>query len=633
MYSRKPPFEREIPSAAVEDRELLAGLFASRQDAAESEVGQAIGQVRHSLGEPGLRAAWQNWFAPLARLEGCWLRGAVTIRNAHTRLGSGLLELQRVFFHQSGHPGFPLPRERTFTEDIRWLEALGREGAAFPAAVLGVTAAHARLGGGLFAVDRARDYRKILSLADRLLGIWPVESGERRQAMAAGSRYRRMTLGWCRRWLAGTSLEARVLAMFRAKAKYGLGYHGNIRIGDRSLDEWLESLAEGKGEAFLRVFPGSPYLDCRRPHACRFFRHSTAFGGPMFGVFEPGELALLRRWVRSRAAPTAGAGRGPVGGYCPEAPPERPVSKGVGRFQVPKKMDPPLLYHYLVSGRDPGAAMPAARRWVDKILARARWLGKGFFPYSPEAFCRYIDTLHERASRRRPRPAARLRLSRGAWVWGIEQFAPAILVDGCWLAESLPLAREMPDVGERLWRIWRDELGDGHLSRHHGNIYRRLLETAGVALPPFDSEAFIRHRGFVTGAFDLPAFLLAIGQSPGRYLPEILGLNLAIELSGLGGRYRALAEGMEAVGLDSTIVRLHQSIDNLACGHAALARDAIIVYLQRFEAGGEAAVQGQWRRIWTGWQALTPASLRFSVHLLAGWACRFGVCGTMARTC
>ncbi len=631
MYSKKTANEPEFHDVNVwcEDRDLLSELFSSIQEGAGNGVEAGIGKVRASLREPELQTSWQNWFAPLAKLEGCWLLGAVTIKNAHTKLGADLLELQRVFFQESRSAAACqdfLHQTGRSPEDIRWLDALGREGWRFPAAVVGVTLAHAELGGGLFAVVGRPDYQQTLALAERLLNIWPTEGEEWGQAMSAKAWYRRMTLGWCQRWLAEIPLGARVLAMFRAKAKYGQGYHRKILVGNRNLDVWLEALDRGEGGNFLQLFLDSPYFDRQHPEASRFFCHSTTFGGPMFGVFSRSEQALLQRWLHSSAFSGVAVGQKSRSGENAGGRNRDRGPSSVGdRFPVSaERLSPPLLYHRLINEIDPEVTLPAAKRWVDRILGRAGWFRKGFFPYSQKEFCLYIDGLHRQACRQPSQSGWWPHLSRAAWVWGIEQFAPAILVDGSWLTGSLPIARQLPELGEKLWRIWRDELGDGSVEKHHGNLYRHLLETAGVDLPAFDSEAFIRHPGFITGAFDLPAFLLAIGRLHRIYLPEILGLNLAIELSGLGRRYQSLAEEMETVGLDGTIVRLHQSIDNLACGHAALARDAIIVYLQRFEVGGEAAVQNQWHRIWTGWQALTPASLRFGIHLLAGWARRFG---------
>jgi len=655
MCSAKTATPAPEPSSREGRIRFLERLFyGPGPDAEREEVEAALEAGRQMLAREESAAAWRQWWAPLAAFEGCWLEQLVSIENAHTELGAALLDLQRTFFLQGRRltrqvHSLPPPEDSRFEDDIHWLQALRECGGRMVPAVLGVTLAHGELEVGMFALERPADYCGTLRLARKIVDQWPPPSDERKLVMSARRYYRRRTLAWCRHWLAGNSLPQRILALLRSKAKYGAGYHGSIEVAGRCLDEWLRELQEGRGEEFLRHFAESPYVDRECPQNSRFLTHAIAFGGPMFGVFSASERALLLQWFGEAAnfrdafaasplsprrmyesEPRQGGHlsgrREPLPGDSTAAVQAADALESNTRPRpqrfIPGRLKAPQLYHQLVNGSDSAHLKAEAHRYVDRILGRARWFRKGFFAYSRDDFHTYVDRLHANATRQSLRPS-RWSLSRDAFLWGIEQFAPTILVDGAWLQRSLPVARWVPEVGQPLWRIWRDELGDGHGNRHHGNIYRRLMESVGLELPPFDSEAFIRHPGFVAGAFDLPAYLLAIGRSPDSYLPEILGLNLAIELSGLGGTYQRLAAGMEKLGLDSTIVRLHQSIDNLACGHAALARDAIVAYLSRFEPGGDAAVQGQWRRIWSGWQSLLPASWRFSGHLLGGWSLRF----------
>jgi hypothetical protein len=57
-------------------------------------------------------------------------------------------------------------------------------------------------------------------------------------------------------------------------------------------------------------------------------------------------------------------------------------------------------------------------------------------------------------------------------------------------------------------------------------------------------------------------------------------------------------------GLDAHFYELHVGIDNAANGHGAKAREAVEWYLdQALARGGDAEVQRQWRRIWTGYVA------------------------------
>ncbi|MBM4201643.1 MAG: iron-containing redox enzyme family protein, partial [Gammaproteobacteria bacterium] len=215
------------------------------------------------------------------------------------------------------------------------------------------------------------------------------------------------------------------------------------------------------------------------------------------------------------------------------------------------------------------------------------------------------------------------KLSRAAYVYGIEQLAPAILVDGCWLQRVDTLAAVSPLVARRLASIYADELGNGVIRHNHAWIYRRLLGSLGLDCPPVESAAFAANPRFLDSAFDLPVLLLSISVHTHRFLPELLGLNLAIEISGLGTVYGQAARDLEYWGIDARIVRLHQSIDNLASGHAALARDAIMLHLRQIRGlGGETAVQDQWRRVQKGYDLLRVVTRAFKWRLVVSYLAR-----------
>jgi hypothetical protein len=203
--------------------------------------------------------------------------------------------------------------------------------------------------------------------------------------------------------------------------------------------------------------------------------------------------------------------------------------------------------------------------------------------------------------------------------WAALQFAPAILVDGCWLAGISGPAEALDECRRHLLNIYADELGSGNTQWNHPNVYRRLLEQLEIRLPELDSPDFAGDRRFLNAAFTLPNYLLAMGWSGDRYFPELLGLNLAIELSGLGAGYLQTIDLLRYHGLDPTIVQLHLSIDNLASGHAAKACACIrLTLVETRRLGGEAAVQAVWRRIWTGYQSLKVATFGLAARLVIG---------------
>lgn len=596
----------------------LRSLFASLNDPGPPELIPPTGF---------LLDRWRTWFAPIGRLEACWLEGAVSMANAHTETGAALLRLQLAL------EAVAAERRRAYGSasaevppvlrgDLAWVTALGRLGEAFLPEIVGITLAHVRLAGGVFRFARAEacDHQAVQEAIAICLGLQldPVR-------LAAGiAFYHQRSRAWLAAWDAiAADPRRQALTLLREKARHGRGHHARIQLAGRPLDEWLAELENGAGEAFLKAFLSSPWRE-------RFLTQTLAFGGRMFGVFNQAEQELLRSWLSWEQAAGSNPGRtAPV--PAESLPSPFPASPGRGsEARSLGRLPPPLLYHQLLHPDRFPACLATAHALVEKILARAG-KSKAPFPYTPGAFRQWVEALYARETGPEPDRTSPV-LSKAACVWGIEQLAPAILVDGCWLSKTLSLARTYPAVGQALWKIFRDEVGDGESCHNHANIYRKLLNQAGIELPAFDSEDFVRHRGFVPGAFDLPAFLLAIGQFPDDFLPELLGLNLAIELSGLGRTYRRLAFELESHGLDATIVRLHQSIDNLASGHAALACDAILSHLQAMAPGGQETVQQQWRRVWTGYRSLATATRRFAWVLMIAWGRRFGLSDNSLRS-
>ncbi|MFL6647901.1 MAG: iron-containing redox enzyme family protein, partial [Sulfurifustaceae bacterium] len=103
------------------------------------------------------------------------------------------------------------------------------------------------------------------------------------------------------------------------------------------------------------------------------------------------------------------------------------------------------------------------------------------------------------------------------------------------------------------------------------------------------------------GAFKAATFLLALNRVHARRFPELLGVTLAIEMSGLDGFYEQMIANLEKYGHTSAIWRLHVSIDNYSSGHSRQSLDAIIHYMQEIRrTHDDAVVELVWNRVWTG---------------------------------
>lgn len=424
-----------------------------------------------------------------------------------------------------------------------------------------------------------------------------------------------------------------------SKAPFAIGYHRDVMIGGRSLDVWFGD-RPFQTDAFLSALAASPWIDREVPERSRLLT-LFRFGGPMFGVLSADEEAALRAWIAGVVRPESN----PLDIGSMPAPPVRMAvaavgkSKGwpvagqgavadVGGASPRSRAAPRNLFHALVNlDQQPGVSQPALR-YVQQCLRRvARDLRHHWarFPYTEAVFTTWLHTLYRRQIEASPWRRSGPRLPRAAYVFAIEQLAPSILVDGCWLQRVDGLARVSPGVARRLTAIYADELGNGNVVHNHPWIYRRLLDSLGIDCPPVESPDFASDPRFLDAAFELPVLLLSISAHTHRFLPELLGLNLAIEVSGLGASYGQLARDLEYWGIDAQIVRLHQSIDNLASGHAALARDAIVLHLREVRGlGGEAAEQDHWLRIQQGYDLLRVVTRPFKwrlvvAYLTGGW--------------
>lgn len=419
--------------------------------------------------------------------------------------------------------------------------------------------------------------------------------------------------------------EDQFATLIQTRRSHALGYHQNIRLGDKSLDEWLAN-AHKDTRPLLRALHDSPLIDRACPASSRLIR-AMEFGGPMFGVFSPQERKNTLAWIEdprspgctpNHSTPEAGSPNNP----CPLPDFEQSRVKPARSYR-PRTRD---LYLALLQSESPGDTPPGADRLTQKILKRThrlRLLGFGDkpFAYTPEALTRFVETRHRNeVGRYRPFKGTP-KVDKVFCQWAILQLAPAILGDGAWLAGISTAAEKLGPVRRHLLKIYVDELGHGREDWNHPNVYRRLLESQGLNLPNFTTEAFAHHPALLGSAFELPVYLLAMGLLSDQYLPELLGLNLAIELSGLGASYMKAIDILRHHGMDPTIVELHLSIDNLATGHAARARDAIVLYLEEVrQREGAPAVDRVWKRIWLGYQSLHAATQTLSLGIVGRYA-------------
>lgn len=409
--------------------------------------------------------------------------------------------------------------------------------------------------------------------------------------------------------LANSSVPDALKALLSRKAKAAQGHHGRIQLGGKPLDQWFAELPFD-ADGFLNAVKASRYFNAQDPGSSELLK-LFSFEGPMFGVMTADETALLKAWLMDE----------PLGVVPVKQALPRVESRKAGNQTslVAGSLTHRELFYQLVNIEHYPDSLSIAKQHARQLVNSAgRWHKPILNTYSHTAFELWFEAFYQQEMSGYRPLAEPPRLSREAYVFGIEQFAPAILTDGCWLQQCGQLDfLPFKSIGEKLQIIFYDEIGAGIRQQNHPCIYDRLLKSLDIRLPPVQSKAFSEYPGFIDTAFDLPVFMMSLGFYPAEFLPELLGLNLAIELSGLGKSYLRLADELQFWGIDPAIVKLHVTIDNTCTGHAAIAKEAIQSYLDDIVAGSDAQTQqNHWRRISAGYASLNTATRRFKWALV-----------------
>ena len=331
----------------------------------------------------------------------------------------------------------------------------------------------------------------------------------------------------------------------------------------------------------------------------------------MFRVFSPEDLHVVRRWIGSLSGPAEGTPRD--GGAVAVARPLRltawrPESKGRAPTDLRE------AYHLLLSRTDTPAVRAWAREYVHGWLGRSRhgmddskpslpvhWTARGLRPWLVDMHDQHNEAFEQDAQQELP--------SRETLIDSTVQLAPLTLIDGAWIKGFTDYEHASSEIGHSLFDTYWDELGNGEAQLNHPLIYREVLQQMGVELPPTASRAFAEWEGIRKSSFELPVYWLSIGRFPQTFMPEVLGLNLAMELSGVGGTYRRARLALKKYGFSTRFVDIHNTVDNVATGHSAWAADAIDTFLASITlAQGAGAHDAAWQRIRTGYRSLNPPS-------------------------
>ncbi|SEM34862.1 iron-containing redox enzyme family protein [Streptacidiphilus jiangxiensis] len=396
--------------------------------------------------------------------------------------------------------------------------------------------------------------------------------------------------------------------LMRQRAREGSAYHHSFALEGRPLAEWLGDCRTDPAP-MLAALSRSRLVRPGRPDRSPLVNGLVGEGGRMFRVFSPEDLQVVRRWIGALSGPAEGTP--PAGAALDAARPLRLTAwhhDGDGR--PPKDLRE--AYHLLLNRTDDPAVRRYAKEYVHGWLGRsrhglddagtplpARWTPRGLRPWLVEMHDRHSEAFEQGSGQELP--------SREALVDSTVQLAPLTLIDGAWLKGFTDYAHASSEVGHSLFDTYWDELGNGEARLNHPLIYREVLHEMGVDLPPTASRAFAEWEGFRDASFELPVYWLSIGRFPQTFMPEVLGLNLAMELSGVGGTYRRARLALKKYGFSTGFVDIHNTVDNVATGHSAWAADAIDTFLSSLTAAqGAGALDAAWERVRTGYRSLNP---------------------------
>lgn len=433
---------------------------------------------------------------------------------------------------------------------------------------------------------------------------------------------------WQSGWLSPRQIMIRLV---EAKGRFAVGYHDRLKIDGRSFDEIVMSDPAGFVDALARsrwIVPG-------RPDESLLVTRLIAFGGPMFRIFQPEEIDAIRRWIISEGD-DRNVSAHPLARHAPKTSVNDidkqttlPVSSSHALAEDCGQLRPVgvrnLYYQLLNADSDEDIEQQALHYAIEWLAITRRRLKCRDVARQGPNLSRYVRAdlrmWFEQVATEQLRsyvvqsgtPASRLRQD---VVNEAIQLCPMIFIDGAWLQRHADAAMVESRIGRLLYQIFSDEISNGNADLNHPNIYRELMLEMSVALPAFPSRDFCNSPLFSDEAFLVPTFWLSLARFPRRFLPETLGLNLAMELSGVGGAYRMARDELREHGFSTRFVDLHNTIDNVSSGHSAMALEAIDLYMDQPTVGcTENHLVQQWQRIRAGYHALSPPRRRFSDKL------------------
>jgi hypothetical protein len=610
----------------------LPALSAGTRAAALIE--ELLAWARGTSSAPPLQHSAPSWparvareFAPAGLSDGAWLRGALRGRGLDTELGLGLLRQFRIrvgdptrgegyseryaaLLESIGVPPASITRwewdETAPCADISYEHALlGLLLGLFPAAflneavgfnlwmsTLGPAPLLERVAGDLGAGGAQLRYLHRLDRA--ALDVYARESAQLVLLEPDADRSARVARGFAAAHLSYLAWEQAmlgpnvpftawdsVLEMLRRKARFAADHHQGVRLGKRNVEDLLREGGKAH-EWLLERLAASPLIRPGDPDGSRFMAYSLSIDGPMFDAFTPREKLDLRAWITALGTRddvrTATPSVPLQGRYAPAQDRESLEAFATRRYA---SLSEPELHDCLLRS-DQHPALPAFTRPLAERVVRAIeaalttdpcLLTEPPRPYTEQAPAALTARL------RAPLPAPRK--DAGAEPIAAPRHDASLALDGSWLQASSDVRRAGFDDQRWLFRTYAAKYGGGALPVAACGAARRgaaelLCDVLLGRLEPSSSQHLSPLR--------LASCGLVLGSNSQRFLPELLGVNLAAACLGAAAM-RSAAEARTGAG------------GPVADGiHCALA--AVQAFMRRVQDAAPTAVERQWERIW-----------------------------------
>jgi len=412
--------------------------------------------------------------------------------------------------------------------------------------------------------------------------------------------------------------------LIKAKGKHAKGYHNKVKLAKIPLDQLITQAPD----KFMTALAGSSWITPSDPDNSRFFK-LLEFEQPMFRVFSDAETLIIRRWITSipeqfgrvRDSNDIESKQADIIEKAIDDPsqidnishlPHNVKRQVVDNTNLNPEDNVRHLYHMLLNMELYPDTRHFALDFVKVWLARAtreadsKNLKIPFDQYSHQALRGWFEHQGNLQSDSYSSERSKdIDKTREEVIEEAVFLCPMILVDGSWIQNWTAPGLVDTKIGSSLYKIFSDEIGNGDTDLNHPNVYRQLMSQMNVSILDHRTLDFANSDIFEDDAFMVPTFWMAISAFPKRFLPETLGLNLAMELSGVGGAYLKARDELAFYEFSTLFVDLHNTIDNVSTGHSALAAEAIVEHMDKILGTGDlVTIQRHWRRVWTGYRSL-----------------------------